>query len=176
LKSGNVHIAGFFAGEKASNRIAEVKFPAHRLRAVLKRHAMFAEKFFQMIFIAAEVAEFGGVFQREFQRLQRVIKTHEANLARNFTCRAQNGERIRRRAEADIPDYEFAGMILQPFAQFKLVDVKRLRLGDRPDDRMKRLGIRERTNGADAVVQADELVAVVGSHFENLVSLPPVST
>jgi hypothetical protein len=50
-------------------KIAEVQFPVHGLRAVLKFHAVRAEKFLQMIFVAAEVAERVGIFQREFQRL-----------------------------------------------------------------------------------------------------------
>jgi hypothetical protein len=149
---------------KPRREIAVVKFPVHRLRAVLKGHAMIAQKSLQMFFIAAEVAEVGGVLEREFQRLQRVIKTDEANLARDVPRGAQDGERVGRRAQADIPDHKFAGLILEPLAQPELVDVKRLRLGDRPDDRMKRLAIRERTHGTDAVVQADELVAGVSLH------------
>ena len=120
---------------------------------------MRADEFFQMIFVAAEIAEVGGVSQREFQRLQRVVKTDEADLAGNVPRGAQDGERVGRRAEADIPDHKFAGMILQPLAEPELVDVKRLRLRDRADDRMKRLVIRKRTHGTNAVVQADELVA-----------------
>src|SRR5208282_6277168 len=41
---------------------------------------------------------------------------------------------------------------------------KRLGFRDRPDDRMERLGIRKRTHGTNAVVQADELVAGAGLH------------
>jgi len=122
---------------------------------------MVADKFLQMIFIAVEVTEFGGVLQRKFQRLQRMVKTDEPDFARNFARGAQHGERIRRRAEADIPDHKFAAMIFQPLAQAELVDVKRLRLGDRPDDGMKRLVIRKRAHGTNAVVQTDELVAGV---------------
>ena len=51
-------------------------------------------------------------------------------------------------------------MILEPLAQPELVDVKRLRLGNGADDRMKCLGVRKRAHGADAVVQADELVVI----------------
>ena len=125
---------------------------------------MVAEKFLQMIFVAAEITKFGCVFQGEFQWFQRVVKTHEANLAWNFTRGAQDGERICRSTEADIPDDKFAGMILQSLAQPELVDVKRLCFRDRPDDGMKCLGICERTHGTNAVVQADELIAGVGLH------------
>ena len=65
-----------------SRKIAEMKFPVHGLRAILKFHAMFAQKFLQMIFVAAEIAKCGGVLQREFQRLQRMIKTDQTNFAR----------------------------------------------------------------------------------------------
>jgi len=141
-----------------------MKFPVHRLFAVLKYDAMFADEFLQMIFVAAEITKFGGVFQREFQRLQRVIKTDKANLTREVARGAQNGKRVRRRAEADIPNDKFANVILQPLAQLELVDVKRLRLRDRADNGMKRLAIRQRTHGADAVVQPDELITGVGLH------------
>ena len=125
---------------------------------------MRAQKFFQMIVVAAEIAERVGIFQRELQRLQRVVKTDEADVAGDIPRGAQNGECICRRAEADIPDHKFAGMILLTLAQFELVDVKRLGFGNRADDRMKRLVVRERTHGADAVVQADELVTRVSLH------------
>ena len=64
-----------------SREIAQLKFPVHRLRAVLKVHPVRADKFLQMIFVAAEVAEIGGVAEREFQRRQRVVKTYEPNPA-----------------------------------------------------------------------------------------------
>ena len=99
-----------------------------------------------MIFIAAEVAEVGGVFQGELQRLNRMVKTYEMNFTRNIFCGAQNGERIRRRAEANVPDHKFAGVILETFTEPELVDVKRFRLRDRADDRMKRLVIRKRAD------------------------------
>ena len=117
-----------------------------------------------MIFVTAKVAEIVGVLQRKFQRFNRMVETHKANLARDVPRGAQNRERVRRRSEADIPDHKFAGMILEPLAESKLVDVKRLGFSDRADDRMKRLVIRERAHGADSIVQADELVAGIGLH------------
>src|ERR1035441_3893436 len=141
-----------------------MKFPVHRLPAVLKFHPVSVQEFLQMIFAAAEIAKVGGVPQREFQRLNRVIKTHEADVAGNFPRSAQNGKRIGRSAQTDIPDHEFARMIMQPLAQPELIDIKRLRLRNRSDDRMKRLVIRERTHGTDSVVQADELV--IAGHKE----------
>src|ERR1035438_1838070 len=98
---------------------------------------MRADEFFQMIFVAAEIAEVGGVSQREFQRLNRVIKTDEADVTGNLPRGAQNGKRIGRRAQADIPDDKFAGMIVQPLAQPELIDIKRLRLRDRANDWME---------------------------------------
>src|SRR5471030_1431111 len=102
-----------------------MKFPIRRLRAVLKCYAMLAQKFSQLIFVADEVAEFRSVFQCEFERLNRAVKTHEADVARNIFCGAQNGERVGRRAEADVPDHKFAGMIFETLAQTELIDVKR---------------------------------------------------
>jgi hypothetical protein len=55
-------------------------------------------------------------------------------------------------------------MIFEAFAKLELVDVKRFGFRDRADHRMKRLAIRQRTHGTNAVVQPDELVAGVGLH------------
>jgi len=55
-------------------------------------------------------------------------------------------------------------MIFETFAKLELIDVKCLRFRDRSDDRMKRLVIRKRAHGTNAVVQADELVAGAGLH------------
>src|ERR1035437_6591485 len=145
-------------------KITELEFPVHRLRAILKTHPVRAEKFFQMIFVAAEVTERVGVFQRELQRFNCAVKAHGTDVARDLPRGAQDGERVGRRAEADIPDHEFAGVIFEPLAQPELVDIKRLRLRDRADDRMKRLVVRERTHGTGAVSQVDKLVAGMGLH------------
>ena len=145
---------------KQCRKIAELKFPVHRLAAILEYHPMLPQNLFQMIFVTTEVAEVGGMFQRKLQRFQRVIKAHDPDLAGDVPRGAEHGKRVGGRAEANVPDHKFASMILEAFAQAQLVDVERLRLGNRADDRMKRLGVRERTHGADAVVQADELVVV----------------
>ena len=77
---------------------------------------MRADQIFQVILVAAEIAEVGSMFQREIQRLDRVIKTDEGSWHGNAPRRAQNGERIGRSTQADIPDHKFAGMILQSVA------------------------------------------------------------
>src|SRR6267378_1081384 len=112
-----------------------------------------------MIFIAAEVAELSRVLQGKFQWFQRMIKTHEPDLTRDVPRGAQDGEGVGRRTQTDIPDHKFTGMMLQSFAKPELIDIKRLRLRDRPDDRMKGFSVRERAHGTDAVVQTDKLVA-----------------
>ncbi len=125
---------------------------------------MLTQIFLQVIFVAAEITEIIRVLQRELQRFERMIEAHKAEIAREVPRGAQNGKGIGGRTQTDIPDHKFAGVRLKPLAEPELIDVKRLRLGDRPDDRMKRLGIRQRTHGTDAVVQADELVAGVSLH------------
>ena len=101
-----------------------MKFPNHRKFPILKFHALVAEKPGNLIFISGQITERGGILQREFQRLAGVVETDEPKLAGNFARRAQCGDGIRRRAEADIPDDKFAGIIFQPFADFELPDVK----------------------------------------------------
>ncbi len=141
-----------------------MQFPVHGLFALLKSHVMFAEEFFQMIFVAAKIAERVRIFEREFQWLNRMVKTHETDVARDVPRGAQDGECVGRRAEADVPNHKFAGMILEPCAQPELIDVKRLGFRHRTDDRMKRLVVRERAHGANPVVQTNELVAGIGLH------------
>jgi hypothetical protein len=71
---------------------------------------------------------------------------------------AQDGHRIGGRAQANIPDDEFALVRLQPLPQPELLDIKRLRLGHGADDGMKRLVLRQRADAASSVFQANELV------------------
>ena len=94
------------------------------------------------------------MLQSELQRLNRVVKAHEADRARQIPRGAQDGERVGGRAQADIPNHEFAGMIFEALAEPELIDVKRFRLGNGADDGMKRLVVRQRM---DAVIAADEL-------------------
>jgi hypothetical protein len=101
-----------------------------------------------------------------------MIKTDKPDLTSDVPRGAHHGKRVGRCTKTNIPDHKFTGMIFEPFPQPELVDVERLRLGDRADDRMKRLGIGERAYGADAVVQADELVAGVGLHSSVLRETP----
>ncbi len=147
-----------------------MKFPVHRLFTVLKTNSLFADKCWQMIFVAAEIAEFGGVLQGEFQRFQGVIKTDEPKLTRNVPRAAQNCERVRGRTEANIPNHKFADVILQSLAQSKLMNIKPLGFRHRPDDRMKRLGIHKRPHGANTVVEANELI-VVGHGLKSLTTI-----
>lgn len=144
-----------------------MKFPFHGLFAVAERNVIFLQQFLNTIFVAAEVAESFGILQREFQRRLCVIKTDEADGTFQIARGAQNGERIRRRAEADVPDDKFANMILQPLAQAKLVDVKCLGFRDWPDHGMKRLAFRERMNAMHAAGELDDFVSAVGDVFRH---------
>ena len=109
--------------------------------------------------------------QRELKGFQRVVKAYQADLAGDILGRSQDGERIRRGPEPDIPNHKFAGVPLEPLAQPELADIQRLRLGHRPHHRMKRLAIHKGAHGADAVVETDQLIGGVGLHAGNFDSL-----
>ena len=140
-----------------------MKLPIHRLWPVAEGDVMRAEQFANVVFVAPEISQHFSVLQRERQGFNLMIKADEPECAGQVTGGTQNGQGVGCRTEADIPNHEFTGMTLQPFAQPELIDVERLRFGDRSDDGMKGLGIREGTHGADAVVEADELVFAGGT-------------
>ncbi len=112
-----------------------------------------------MIFVAAEVTKLGSVSQRKFQRLNRVIKAHESDRAGQRTSGAQDRYRIGRRTEAHVPKHEFAGVLLEPFAEPELVDIKRLGFGDRADDGMKSFAVRQRMKTVLTIGELDEFVS-----------------
>jgi len=107
---------------------------------------------------AGQITQFIRVPQRESQRLQRAVKADDAQWKGQIARGAQDGHCIGRRAKPDIPHHKFAYVRLQSFPQPQLLDVKRLRLGHRADDGMKRLVFRQRAYAASSVLQANELV------------------
>ena len=140
-------------------KIAELQLPVHCMRPVGELKGVLLEQGPGLRFVAAEVAERSGMLQGELQRLNRVVKAYQPDRARQLPRGAQDGKRVGRRPQADIPDHKLAGMILKALAKLKLIDVERFGLRHRADDRMKGFVIGQRTHGTNAIVQADELVA-----------------
>jgi hypothetical protein len=109
-------------------------------------------------FVALEVTERGRMLEGERQWLNRAVKAHEPNRARQIPGGPQDGKRISGRAQTHIPDHEFTGMLLEPLAEVKLIDVKSLRLRHRPDDRMKSFAVRQGMKAVGAVGQPDQFI------------------
>ena len=137
-----------------------MQLPVHGLWPVVKLDAMGLQQFAEVVFVAAEVAERGGVLQGELKRFKGAIEADQADGAGKVACGAENGEGVGCRAETDIPDHEFSGMVVQPLAELELVDVKRLRLGDRADDGMECFAVRERVDAVRAAGEFDKAVFV----------------
>ena len=135
-------------------KITEMKLPVHFMRPVGEPNGVLIENGPGLRFVAPEVTKRSRMLKGERQRLNRAVKAHEPNRARQIPRCAQDGERVGGRTQADIPDHEFPGMFLEALAEPELIDVERFRLSYGTDDRMKGLGVRQRM---DAVIAADEL-------------------
>src|SRR5882762_4236215 len=127
-----------------------MKLPVHFMRTIGELDDMVIEYRAGLRFVDAEVTERGGVLEGKLQRLKRVVKAHEVDRTRELPRRPQDGERVGSRAQTDIPDHEFAGMIFEALAEPELIDVKRFSLGNGADDRMKGLAVRQRTDAVSA--------------------------
>ena len=76
----------------------------------------------------------------------------------------ERGNGIGRRAEADIPDDKFPGIIFQPLANLELADVKQFRLRLRAEAGVHFLAISGREQRSRAIGKLDKLV--VAGHKE----------
>ena len=135
-----------------------MQLPVHFTRPVGELDGVLIENGPGLRFVAAEVTERSRMLQGERQRLNRAVKAHEPNRARQIPRGAQDGERVGGGAQADIPDHEFAGVMLEALAKLELIDVKRLRLRHRADDRMKSFAVRQRMKAVGAVGEPDQFV------------------
>ena len=144
-------------------KIAELKFPGHVAVGVVEIHRMFADDLLQVRFVAVKVTERFGVVQCKLKRLDGLVEAQHSNRAGHRAGGAQHGDRVGRRAQANVPDNEITGMSAQAFDQAQLSDVERLRFRHRADHRMKRLSMAERMHTVDTVRQPDDFVPV-GSH------------
>src|SRR6267142_184410 len=99
------------------------------------------------------------MFQRELQRFNRVVEADQANRRADLSRFTQHCQCIRRRAEADIPDNELARMSLQSLRELELSHIQCFGLRYGPNDRMKRLLMRQGMDAVNAAGEFDEFVA-----------------
>ena len=107
-----------------------------------------------------------------FQGIEGLVEAQHSDRAGNVAGGAQHGDRVGRRAQANVPDNEIAGMAVQAFDQAQLSDVERLSFRHRADHRMKRLSMAERMHTVDTVRQPDDFV-IRGTHNECLPQKDP---
>ena len=186
-KSGCVHMAGFVAGEKASNMITcggasfraagwvskrgevgQVHVPLDGLRAVLEGAVAVAQEAFQVRFVAAQVTERVAVLEGEGQRFEGVVEAQQVDGAGDGAGRAQGGEGVGGRAEADIPQDEFAGVMLEALDQAQLPDIQGVGFGDRADHGMEGLVVGQGMDAVGAIGELDDSVSGGGRHGGNL--------
>ena len=142
-------------------KIAKMQLPVHFARFIRKLNGWPIEQRPGLSLVTGEVTERGRMSEREVQRLQGAVEANEPERAGQIPRGTQDGEGVGGGAQADIPDHEFSGMLLEAFAKSQLIHIQSLRLGDRANDRVKGLVMRQRM---EAVVAADELnELVVGS-------------
>ena len=92
------------------------------------------------------------MLQREPKWLVRGIEAHDVQSGRQMAARMNGRQRIRGRAEANIPNHERPRFLAHTFGNPELLHVKRLRLGDGAMSGMHRLGIGGRVDGPIAVL------------------------
>ena len=135
-----------------------MEFPRHCTVAVGELGVMFAEEISDGGFVIAEVAKSGGVCEGEFERFESVIEADDAQRATAVARGAEDGEDVRGRAEADVPDDKFAGVRGESLAEAQLFYIKRLGLSDGANDRVKRLAMSERMDAMNTVDEFDDLI------------------
>jgi len=100
------------------------------------------------------------MFKSELQWLFCRIEADDPHSGREILYSMQKRQGIGRRAQADIPDYEFLSGHGNPFWQTKLLDVKRFGLRHWANDRMESFVVFGGTNTEFSIGQTDELVTV----------------
>jgi len=96
-----------------------------------------------------------------------VVEAQEVDRAGDLARRPQSGERIGGGAEADIPQDELAGVMLEALDQAQLTDIQRLGLGHRADDRMERLVMGQRMDAVRPIGEPNDSVSGGGLHGTN---------
>jgi hypothetical protein len=96
-----------------------------------------SEQFLDDRLVSVEVAQFGGMPPGHSKRLDGPVKANEVQLSRQLPCGTEDGQGVGRGAEADIPDNKGGGGGSHTFHQVELSDVKKVRLLDWAQDRVK---------------------------------------
>ena len=152
------HRSSFRGCSQPRRKIPKMKLPVYFMRPVGELYGVLIEKGPGLRFVTVEVTERGRMLQGERQRFERAVKADESNRARQVPGGAQDRERVRRRAQANIPDHKFPGMLLEALTESELLDVQGLRLGDGADDRVIGFSVRERVEAVGAVGELHQLV------------------
>lgn len=155
-------------------KVAQDNPPLDLLRMVIEfdRVRFGGDQPAQERFVAGEIPKFRNMVEGEQEGGDGLIETDQTNAGRDSPCGAQDGQRIGGGAEADIPDHELALVICQPLAQSQLADMQRLRLGRRPNDRMKRFPRGDGMDAVNTVGQGDKGIIVMAQTVLRIADLP----
>jgi len=143
---------------KESWKVAEVELPMDGTIGIGKIAFAVAKEGFDGGFVIGEVAEGGGVFEGELERLEGVVKADDAERASRGAGGAQNGQNIGGGAEADVPDDEFAGVGGHAFGEAELFNVEGLGFGDGADDGVEGFAMSKRMDAMNAAGEFDDFV------------------
>lgn len=155
-------VGGCFAVglREPGGEVGEVELPVHGAFAVGELNLFFSEELLHHGLAALEVIELGGVLQGEFKRAGRVIEAHDAEWAGEIAREAEEGESIGGGAEADVPNDEFTGVVLEAFADLELADVKEFGFLSWAEAGVHFLVVVCGVNGVGAVAERDEFELV----------------
>src|SRR5438874_762595 len=135
------------------------KGPANGLRPIRELVVTAFNQLASMDLVSAEIAKLVPMPQCKSKRLRCVIEAEHVQLRADLSRAAQHRQHIGGSAQADIPNNKLTAMFLQPVGQSQLLQVKSFGLGERPNDRMEGLAMKQRVNAVRAIRQFDELIA-----------------
>jgi hypothetical protein len=134
------------------------------LRAVLEGAVAIVLQAFEMRLVAAQVAEGVAVLKGEGKRVEGVVEAQEVDRARDGAGRAQGGDGVGGSAETDIPQDEFAIVMLEALDQAELSDIQGVGFGDRADHGMERLVVSKGMDAMGAIGELNDSVRGGGLH------------
>jgi hypothetical protein len=139
-------------------KIAEMKLPGDVARAIGEFYAVMAEEILHGGFVAGEIAEGRGVFERELKGGKRVVETGDTQRALGVLCRTEDGEDVGGRAKADIPDDELTDVGGEAFGETQLFYIEGFGFGDGSDDGMKGFPLGDGMDAVNATGEFDDFI------------------
>jgi hypothetical protein len=93
-----------------------------------------------------------------------MVEAQKVDRAGDGAGRAEGSDGVGGGAETDIPQDEFAGVMLEALDQAELANIQGLGFGDRADDGMEGLVVREGMDAVGAIGELNDSVCGGGLH------------